>query len=96
MENNELKVRIKNRTCCYFDGIIKLEDFDLNNILRDEKSHDTILIYDVSCKTLIGLKPLQIRFDEIDGIIRIYDGTIYLTLFRTKKLMLFMTKLDIF
>ena len=58
--------------------------------------HDTILIYDVSCKAVIGLKPLQIRFDEIYGIIRIYDGTIYLTLFRTKKLMLFMTKLDIF
>ena len=29
MENNELKkVRIKNPTCCYFDEIIKLEDFE--------------------------------------------------------------------
>ena len=35
-------------------------------------------------KTLIDSKPLWIRFDEIDGIIRIYDGTRYLTLFRTK------------
>ena len=37
MENNELKkVPIKNRTCYYFNGIIKLEDFDLDNILIDE------------------------------------------------------------
>ena len=40
MENNEFKkFRIKNRTCYYFDGIIKLEDFDLDNILIDKKSH---------------------------------------------------------
>ena len=39
MENNELKkVCIKNRTCCYFDDIIKIADFDFDNILLDEKS----------------------------------------------------------
>ena len=33
MESNDLKkVNIKNRTCYYFDDIIKLEDFDLDNI----------------------------------------------------------------
>ena len=54
MGNNELKkVRIKNRTCYYFDGIIKLEDFDLDNILIDEKSHKNILIYDISYKTFL-------------------------------------------
>ena len=44
MENNELeKVCIKNRTCYYFDYIIKLEDFDLdNNILKDKKSQEKI------------------------------------------------------
>ena len=37
MENNELKkVHIKNRICHYFDDIIKLEDFNLGNILIDE------------------------------------------------------------
>ena len=57
MENNELKkVCIKNRTCNYFNDIIILEDFNLNNVL----------IYDVSYKTLIDSKPLRIRFDEID------------------------------
>ena len=72
MENNELKkVRIKHCTCCYFDDIIKLEDFDFDNILIDEKSYKNILIYDISYKTLIGSKPLHIRFDKIDGFIGI-------------------------
>ena len=38
MENNEFqKVRIKNRTCCYFDDIIETEDFDRDNILIDKR-----------------------------------------------------------
>ena len=86
MENNELKkIRIKNRTCYYFDDIIKIEDFDLDNILTDEKSHENILIYDISYKTLVGSKLLWIRFSKIDRIIRIYDRSRYLTLFDTKK-----------
>ena len=52
MENNELKkVCIKNRTCNYFNDLIKLEDFDIDNILIDEKSQKNILIYDISYKT---------------------------------------------
>ena len=59
MENNEFqKVRIKNRTCYYFNNIIKLEDFDLDNFLTNEKSHENIFIYDISYKTLIEPKPL--------------------------------------
>ena len=86
MENNEFsKVRIKNRTCYYFDDIIELEDSNLDKILIEEKSHENTLIYDISYKTLIGSKPLRIRFDKIDGFIRIYDGNRYLTLFGTKK-----------
>ena len=39
MENNELKkVCFKNCTCYYFDDLIKLEDFDLYNVLIDAKS----------------------------------------------------------
>ena len=86
MENNELKkVPIKNHACYYFDDIIKLEDFHLCNILIDKKSHENILIYDTSYKTLIGSKLLRVRFNKIDEIIRIYDGTKYLILFGTKK-----------
>ena len=43
MENNEFKkVYIKNRTCYYFDGIIKIKDFDINNLLVDEKSYENV------------------------------------------------------
>ena len=53
MENNEFyKVCIKNHTCYYFDDMIKLEDFDIDNILIDEKPHENISIYYISYKTL--------------------------------------------
>ena len=55
------------------DHIIKSDDFDLDNIFIDEESHESILVYNISCKTLIDWKPLHIRFDIIDGFIRIYD-----------------------
>ena len=45
-KKNELrKVRIKTRASCYFDNIMKLEDFDFDNILIDEKSYENILIW---------------------------------------------------
>ena len=46
--NDELKkIDIKNRTCCYFNDIIKIEDFDLDNILIYEKSYKNILLYNI-------------------------------------------------
>ena len=47
----------------------------------DKNSHENILIYNISYETLIGQKPMWIRFDKIDGFIRIYDKTRYLPLF---------------
>ena len=86
MKNNEFKkVPIEKRTCYYFGDITKLGDFDLDNILIEEKSHKKILIYNISYQTLIGSKPLHIRFDKMDGFVRIYDETIYLTLLGSKK-----------
>ena len=48
-----------------------------------DKSHEnmTFMIDDISCKSLIGWKPLRIRFDKVVGLIRVYDGTRYLVLF---------------
>ena len=40
----------------------------------NEKPNKNILIYDISYKTLIGAKPLRIRFDKINGFIRVDDG----------------------
>ena len=82
--NDELKeTDIKN--CYYFDDIIKIEDFDFNNLLLDEKSYRSILIYDILYKTLIGANPLLIRFDKVGGFIRNYDRTRYLVLFGSEK-----------
>ena len=66
MENNEFKIfHIKNRSCYYFDDIIKLEDIDIDKVLIDEKSHENILIYDMSYKTVISAKPLRIIYRGI-------------------------------
>ena len=40
MKNNEFqKIRIKNRTCYCFNDLINFENFDFDNILKDEKSY---------------------------------------------------------
>ena len=40
---DELKeIDIKNRTCSYFDDIMRVIDIDFNNILLDEKSYKNL------------------------------------------------------
>ena len=51
-----------------------------------KKSSKNILVYYMSYKSLIGAKPLGIRFDELDGFISIYHGTRYLVLFGSEKI----------
>ena len=47
--NDELKeIDIKNRTCYYFDDIIKIKDLDVDNTLKDEKSYENMLVYNIS------------------------------------------------
>ena len=69
---------MKNCKCQYFNGIIKI-------YILDQKSYKNILIYNISYKTLIGAKSLRIRFDKVNGYIRIYDGNRYLVLFGLEK-----------
>ena len=76
---------MKNRMCCYFDDIIKIEEFDFDNVLLYDKSYKNILIYDVFYKTLIGKKPLSIMFNKVDGFIRDCDATKWLVLFGFEK-----------
>ena len=58
MENNEFwKVRIKNCTCYYFNDIIELQHFNLDNSLIDQKSHKNILIWDISHEILVDPNP---------------------------------------
>ena len=84
--NDKLKeIDINKCTCYYFDDIIKIEDFDPDNILIDKKPQENDLFYKISLKKLIDSKPLHIRFDKIDGFIGFYDRTRYLVLFGSEK-----------
>ena len=47
--------------------------------------YKNIFVYNIASKTLIDAKPLPIRFNKIDGLIRVFDGTRYLVLFGTEK-----------
>ena len=43
--NNELKeIDIKNCVCYYCDDIIKIEDFNFDNALVNERSYENILV----------------------------------------------------
>ena len=76
------EIDIKSRTCYYFDDIIRFwnRGIDFSDILLDEKlykgKYENIFIYDISYKTSAG-KALCIRFDKIDGFIKIYDKIRY-------------------
>ena len=68
--NDQVKqINIKNRACYYFDDIIKVKDFDIDNILIDEKSNKNIFFCNISYKTLIGAKPVRSSLDKIDKFI---------------------------
>ena len=43
------------------------------------------MFFDISYKTLIGAKPLRIRFDKKDEFIGVYNETRYLVLFGLEK-----------
>ena len=43
------------------------------------------MVYDISYKILIGEKPLSIRFDRLNRVIGVDDGTRYLVLFSCEK-----------
>ena len=82
MENDEFeKFCIKSYTCYYFHDKTKFEDSDIDNISTVKKSYENILIYKISYNTLIGLNHLRIRFNNMEGFIRVYEGTRYLVIF---------------
>ena len=58
----------------YFDDIIKDIDINFSDILLDEKLYENISFYNISYKASTCPKPLRIRFDKIDGFIRVRGG----------------------
>ena len=71
VKTNKKKIDVKNRACYYFDDIIKNRGTYLVDILLDEKLYDNISVYHISYQTSTSPAPLRIRFDKIDGFIRV-------------------------
>ena len=60
--------------CYYFDDIIIDLHINFSDILLDEELYENILVYDISYKTSVGPKPFRIRFEKLDGFIRVRSG----------------------
>ena len=72
-----------------FDDVLKIEDFDLDNISIDEKSNENIWVYNISYKNLVDLHKKNFYvLDSIkwmDLLQFVLCDTRYLVLFRTQK-----------
>ena len=68
---------IKNRTCYYFDDIIRDIDFDFNNNLLDKKSCNVYISYFNGCKAIAIRNKIK-EFNKIDQFIKIYNEIRYL------------------
>ena len=77
MENKDELKEIDIKNCiCYYLGDIKFQDRDIefSDILLGKKSYKenykNILVYNISYKTSTGAKPLRIRFNKTDGLLK--------------------------
>ena len=66
------EIDIKNLACYYYDDIIKDRDTYFVDILLDKKLYENISVYGISYETSLGPKLLRIRFNKIDGLIRVH------------------------
>ena len=89
MSNKVKDIDKTNHTFYFFDDIINIKNFDLNNIRIDKKaSYKKILIYYIGYVTIKDLKyikmnrvnPLYLIFNEVNGYFQKTNGNKYLTL----------------
>ena len=76
--NESMGIDVRYCTCYYFSDIINIKYLDLDTILLDKKSYENHRILQT---TPHGAKALRIIFDKINGNIKKYDKTQYLSLF---------------
>ena len=82
---------IKNRTYCFFNDIIYIENFGPNNIKIDENLYKNILISYAGYVTIkkdlkiYRVNPLYLMFNKINGYFEEINGAKYLTLVRTNE-----------
>ena len=84
-------INIKNRTYYFFNDIIRIENFDVNNIKIDEKLYKNILIYYIRYVTIkkdqnvYSVNPLYLGFNKMNGCFEGINGNKYLTLVLTNE-----------
>ena len=61
MSNKVKDIGIKTRTYYFFNDIINIKNFDLNNIKIDEKSYKNIIIYYIGYVTVKDWKYVKIN-----------------------------------
>ena len=59
----------------YFHDTIKLKIFFFLIFLLDENTDGNILIYEILYKNEIVTKQSCIRFNKVDGFVRVYERT---------------------
>ena len=95
MSNKNKVIDIKNRTYYFFHDMFNTKNTDANNIKRDEKSYESILIYYIGYETIKYSKYVKINsvnrlyliFNKVNGYFEKINGNKYLTLVPTNELM---------
>ena len=86
-------ISTKNHAHYYFDDIINVKIFNLNNIKKDEKSYKNILIYYIRYVTIKSSKyvkinsvnPLYLIFNKVNWYFKEINKSKYLTLVPTNE-----------
>ena len=80
-------IEIKNRTYCFYNDIINIEEFDSNLLKIDKKSYKDIDIYYIGyitikkigdCENIYSVNPLYLIIGKVDGHIEENNGNKYL------------------
>ena len=93
MSNKIKDIDTKKHTYYFFNNIINIKNFDLNNIKIDEKSYKNTLIYYIGYGTIKDLKylkinsvnPLYLIFSKVNGYFEEINENKYLTLVPTNR-----------
>ena len=93
MSNKIKNIDLRNCTCYFFNDIINIKNFDLNNIKIDENSYKDILIYYigyvtikiVKYKKMNSVNPLYLIFIKVNGYFDEINKSKYLTLVPTNE-----------
>ena len=86
MSNKVQDINIKNRNYYFFNDIIDIENFDLNDVKIDEKSYKNILIHYNGCETIkkylkiYSVNPLHLIFRHVTRYFEKINANKYLTL----------------